>query len=76
MYIDNEAKQQFKLKMIIVTLAGILGVAILKNFNFDSGFFVISGLLVAGIAAMTYNQLREDSIWKVYEEGDYIPREW
>lgn len=76
MYIDNEAKQQFKLKMFIVTLVGILGVAILKNFNFDSGFFVISGLLVVGIAAMTYNQLKEDSIWKVYEEGDYIPREW
>lgn len=76
MYIDNEAKRQFKLKMIIVTLAGILGVAFLKNFNFDSGFFIISGLLAAGITAMTYNQLREDSIWKVYEEGDYIPREW
>ena len=76
MYIDNKAKQRFKLKMIIATLAGILGVAILKNFNFDSGFFIISGLLVAGIAAMTYNQLEEDHIWKVYEEGDYIPREY
>ena len=76
MYIDYKAKEDFKLKMFIVTLVGICGIALLNNFNFDSGFFIVSGLLTAGIAAMTFNQLKEDSIWTVYEEGDYIPREW
>ena len=76
MYIDYIAKEDFKLKMFIVTLIGIFGIALLKNFNFDSGFFIISGLLAAGIAAMSFNHLKDDSIWTVYEEGDYIPREW
>lgn len=76
MYIDNKAKEDFKLKMFIVTFIGICGVALLNNFNFDSGFFIISGLLAAGIAAMSFNHLKDDSIWTVYEEGDYIPREW